>query len=368
MKLNLKEQLRMLALMLALPMVFVACSDDDDNDPTGGAPIVAQKGVFVFDSGNQGKNIDGALSFIDEKTNTATNDVFRTVNARSLGSTVQDGVILGQNLYIAVSESNTIEVVDKNTLVSVTQIAPTAEQGSKPRDIVTDGKYVYVSMYSGHVSRIDASKNVIDKTVKVGPNPEEMAVANGCLYVVNSDGLNWEAGYVNGKSVSKIDLASFAETKIPVGLNPTKIVADASGNLLVICMGNYSDVPASIWKISSSDAVEDWGKPATIMAVKGNSLYTVYDSYAGADAVEYTVYNTLTGSVEKDNFVASPVDSPSGIAVDPDNGNIFITSYTLVGGFASYTTPGYVNEYSADGTFVKKYDVGVGAVCMTFLK
>ena len=71
---------------------------------------------------------------------------------------------------------------------------------------MTDGKYVYVSMYTGVVSRIDPSTNTIDKTVAVGPNPEEMVIVNKSLYVTNSDGNNYNAGYANGKSVSKISL------------------------------------------------------------------------------------------------------------------------------------------------------------------
>lgn len=107
---KLKEQLRMLVILLAMPLAFVAC---DNNDDENGAPIVAEKGVFVFNSGNQASGIDGTLSFIDEKTETVSNNVFETTNERKLGSTVQDGVILGNNLYIAVSKSNTIEVVNK---------------------------------------------------------------------------------------------------------------------------------------------------------------------------------------------------------------------------------------------------------------
>ena len=140
--------------------------------------LLPRKAFFVFNSGNQASGIDGTLSFIDEKTETVSNNVFETTNERKLGSTVQDGVILGNNLYIAVSKSNTIEVVNKNTLVSVVQIVPTPAQGNTPRDIVTDGKYVYVSMYTGVVSRIDPSTNTIDKTVAVGPNPEEMVIVN----------------------------------------------------------------------------------------------------------------------------------------------------------------------------------------------
>lgn len=50
---------------------------------------------------------------------------------------------------------------------------------------------------------------------------------------MNSDGMNYNAGYANGKSVSKIALSTFTEEKkIAVGMNPTKIAADASGNVL----------------------------------------------------------------------------------------------------------------------------------------
>ncbi len=68
-------------------------------------------------------------------------------------------------------------------------------------------------MYTGVVSRIDPSTNTIDKTVAVGPNPEEMVIVNKSLYVTNSDGNNYNAGYANGKSVSKISLSDFVEEK-----------------------------------------------------------------------------------------------------------------------------------------------------------
>lgn len=362
---NVKETFKYLALGFIMPIAFTSCSDDDDETPE--EPSLAEKGVFVFNTGNQGSSIEGSLSFIDKKNGQVINNAFKTVNSRSLGMTVQDGVILGNNLYIAVSESNTIEVVNKNTLESVTQIQPTADEGSTPRDIVTDGTYVYVSMYSGHVSRINPNTNSIDKTVAVGPNPEEMAITNGSLYVVNSDGLNWGAGYVNGKSVSKINLTSMTEKKIAVGLNPTRIGADKSGNVLLLCMGDYGANPASIWKINSNDVATDMGITATIMSVSGNTLYTINSPW-GASEITYKSYNTTNGTVISESFVTEPVDSPAGIAINSEDGSIFITSYNLVGGYASYNTPGYVAEYTSNGTFVKKYDVGTGAVSMTILK
>ncbi len=40
-------------------------------------------------------------------------------------------------------------------------------------------------------------------------------------------------------------------------------------------------------------------------------------------------------------------------------GDVFVTSYNMVGGYASYSTPGYVEQYKADGSLVKHYDTYV---------
>jgi len=318
-------------------------------------------GVLVFNSGNMYSSIDGSLTLIRSEYD-VTGNVFSTVNGRSLGSTVQDGVECGDNLYIAVDGSNTIEVVNKYTFESVTTIKPSQEQG-EPRDIIEEDDMIYVSMYTGYVARINPATNQIDKYVEVGPNPEEMAVLGDYLYVVNSDGLNFDANYDNGKSVSKIDLKTFTEVKkIPVGLNPTKIL-EADDNLYVLCMGNYGYdpnyeyVPSNLYKIDVTDNVTDLGIQGTFMSEDDDVLYMIYYPYY-EQGTTYTSYNLSDMSVKSSAFVDTRLDAPAGISVE--DGKIYISSYNLVDGYASYTTDGYVNEYTTDGTFVKKYDVGVG--------
>lgn len=376
---NWKKQLKYWMWAFTLPLVFCACDNDDNPGGDDDKPFRAERGVYVFNAGNQRSSIDGSLSFIDlASPRGLTNNVFMTVNGRSLGSTVQDGVIWGDDMYIAVSESNTIEVVDKHTVASVAQIRPTAEQGKQPRDIVTDGKYIYVSMYDGYVSRIDPATNTIDKTVQVGPNPEEMAVLNGYLYVANSDGFNFPA--LTNSSVSKIALDDFTEEeKIMVGKNPCKVVAhEASGKLFVICMGDYTEAnPNSLWTIdAATDKVTDLHVNATLMCLSGNTLYTVYNQYGSPEANSYISYNATDNSVLNEAFIpadrisedftANVVDNPQGIAVDPVSGHIFITSY--VSDPNSYTLPCYIFEYNAQGEALAKYDVGVGAVNMLVLE
>ena len=322
--------------------------------------VDAENMLLVFNGGSMYSSIDGSLSAIKfERSQTVSNNVFSTANGRSLGATVQDGVVYGDNLYIAVDGSNTIEVVNKYSFKSVTTILPD-QTAYEPRDIVADDNYIYVSMYTGYVARIDPKTNKIDKTVQVGPNPEEMVVENGFLYVVNSDGLNYGNNYENGKTVSKIDLKSFTEVKkINVGLNPTAI-QESADKIFVLCMGNYGDVPASLYVIDENDNVTNTGIPASFFTEEDDVLYVVDSPWGGSTS--YTSYKASDLSVVSESFIKTPVDSPAGITVD--DGRIFVSSYNLVNGYASYSVEGYVNEYKMDGTLVKKYDVGVGPVHM----
>ena len=382
-----RDVLKLFAMMVVLPFVFAACDNDDDPvpvptpeptpvpepDPDYSVPADKQ-GLFVFNGGNQGKGIDGSLSFINFSKKEVSNDVFTSKNSRSLGGTVQNGAVFRDLLYIAVCGSKTIEVMDKLTMESVKQIAiPSSADG--PRFVVADDNYVYASLYSGAVIRINPATNEIDKTVDVGPNPEEMVIANGFLYVVNSDGLNYENGYADGMSVSKIDLASFTEVKkIAVGVNPARIASDGT-NVYALCNGDYYTMPSTIYKISADDSTIDLGVEAAWMVVNNGMLYTISsvwttddgDNWYTVDA--YTQYDLKDMSVKSSAFLGeNVVDAPAGIAFDAEGSQLFVSSYNKVGGFASYDTDGYVNQYDLQGNLVKKYDVGVGPCYMLVLR
>jgi len=112
--------------------------------------------------------------------------------------------------------------------------------------------------------------------------------------------------------------------------------------------------------IDKNDNVTDTHIPATFFTEDDDILYVVDSPWGGVTS--YTSYKASDLSVLSQNFIKTPVDSPAGIAVDEDR--IFVSSYNLANGYASYDTDGYVNEYKLDGTLVKKYNVGVGPVHM----
>ena len=359
-----RDFLKLLVMMLAVPFVFAACSDDDDPvpvptpeptpipDPEPDYSVPAdQQGLFVFNGGNQG-SIDGSLSFINFSKQEVSNNVFAAKNNRSLGATVQNGAVFKGALFIAVYDSKTIEVVDKLTLESIKQIT-TPSTSNGPRYVVADDQYVYASLYSGEVIRINPATNEIDKTISVGPNPEEMVIANGFLYVVNSDGLNYQNGYVNGKSVSKIDLSSFTEVKkIEVGVNPTRIATDGT-NVYALSTGDYTpENPSSIWKIDAQDNATDTGIGASWLAVQDGVLYTINSVFDEnwMTTNYYITYNLSDMSVNSSAFLGeNVVDAPAGICIDAEGGNLFVSSYNLAYGYASYDTEGYVNQYDLNG-------------------
>lgn len=361
-------------------LCFTACSDDDDKPEIPETPDTPENPdtpnnpdnpdnpdnqlVFVLNQGNMGKNIPGSLSKIDLTAGTIVNNAFKDANGRILGDTPQCAMIYGSKLYVGVYQSNTIEVMDAVTLKSEKTIS-LSSTAKGPRGIAAKDGYVYFSMYDGYAARLDTLSLTIDKTIKVGPNPDEIAIAGNYLYVTNSDGMNFNNSYADGYTVSKINLSTFTEEKkINVGMNPTKIVSNGT-DVFVISMGDYSSVnPSTLKQIKEDDSVETLFN-AGLMAINGDKLYCVYAPYTKKDepAIPPTYYEYVISTKVKTELQLANIISPVAIGINPSTGNIFVSSYSVEYG---YSDPCIVNEYSSTGTFLKKYDVGVGAGCFVF--
>lgn len=346
-------------------LTFTACSNDDDKDLPINRTEGEYYGGFTVNQGNQGNNIPGSLTNIDYETGEAHQNAFRTANKRVLGDTPQSAIIFGDKMYIAVYMSNTIEIVNKTTLKSEKTISLTGT-GTQPRYMTGKGNYVYVSMFDGYVSRIDTRTLEIDKTIKVGPNPDELAIAGDYLYVTNSDGMNYLNGYADGFTVSKINLSTFTEEKkITVGMNPTKAVSNGK-DVFVICMGDYSaENPATLMRINTADDSVEKLFGATLMTINGNNLYTVNAPATWGSleltAPTYSVYSI--SDKKKTDLKLENIIQPIAIGVEPKSGHIFISSYSVENGWSD---PCVVNEYAASGSFLKSYNAGIGASCLVF--
>lgn len=372
-----KKYLLGLAVLLMGTAVMTSCDPAEDYPET--YLQVYSTGAYVVNSGNMYSKIESSLTAIDYASSTATQNVFKTANGRSLGNTANDGIVYGNKIYLAVDQSNTIEVIDKKTKQSIKQIKTTdllgKAEGAEPRHIIADGGKVYFTTYGGYVAAVDTINFVLADKYKVGSCPEGLVIGGSNLYVANS---NYGKG---GGNISCIDLSSKkVETKNIEGVNNPTGIYYASG-LLYVLDNQYNDASWNAYGENSlrtvnfaegkSQKVADGNYAVCVtpgattrMQAAHPYFYVLNAPFGGTPSVSVLA----AGSTQPQAMTLSekPV-SPCGIFADPLNGHIFVLSYKMGDkGTPDYNGNGYVVEYDSAGQKQHEYETGVGSCAMFF--
>ena len=370
-----KKYLLGLAVLLMGTAVMTSCSDDNDGPKTYLQEY--STGAYVVNSGNMYNKIESSLTAIDYASSTATQKVFKAANGRPLGDTANDGIVYGNKIYLAVDQSNTIEVIDKKTKKSIKQIETTKllgnAEGAEPRHIIADGGKVYFTTYGGYVAAVDTTSFALQKKWKVGNYPEGLVFGNGNLYVANS---NYGAG---GGNISCINLSNDnVETKNIEGVNNPTYYAS---NVLYVLDNQYYDASYNAYGENSLRTVE-FAQGTSQKVADGNYAVCVTPGAITRTQVVrpyFFVLNAPFGGTPSVSVLAAgstqpqamtlsemPV-SPCGIFADPLNGHIFVLSYKMGdNGYADYNGNGYVVEYDSAGQKQHEYETGVGSCAMFF--
>lgn len=374
-----KKYLLGLAVLLMGTAVMTSCDPARDYPET--YLKVYSTGAYVVNSGNMYNKIESSLTAIDYASSTATQNVFKTANGRTLGNTANDGIVYGNKIYLAVDQSNTIEVIDKKTKQSIKQIKTTdllgKAEGAEPRHIIADGGKVYFTTFGGYVAAVDTTSFALQKKWQVGSYPEGLVIGNGNLYVANS---NYGAG---GGNISCINLSNDnVETKNIEGVNnPTGIYY--ASNVLYVLDNQYYDASYNAYGENSLRTV-DFAQSKSQKVAEGNyavcvtpgatttrdvevvrpHFFVLNAPYGGTPSVSMLV----AGSTQAQAMTLSEMPvSPCGIFADPLNGHIFVLSYKMGdSGYADYNGNGYVMEYDSTGKKLHEYETGVGSCAMFF--
>lgn len=349
----------------ALASVKIVDLKPSDPTPEEPEPTVDNGGIYFLNSGKMGSNNAG-LSFFSLNTMTMVVDTFMNVNERGLGDTANDMIVYGSKMYIAVYGSNVIEVTDLSGK-SIKQIKSSGDV-LLPRFFTSDAGKVYVSLYDGYVARLDTASLEIEAKVKVGRNPEQLAISNNKLYVANSGGLDYNTPIGYDKTVSVVDLASFEETKkIEVVTNPVNLTTDSQGDVYLVSMGDYGAIPNTFQRIDpKTDEVTTITETnATEMASTGDKLYMIYSQYDANwnQVVSYISYDAINEKVISDNFITdgTTIAKPYKIGADPVTGYIYVTA-------SDYTNNGDVYAFDASGKKLFQFEVGLNPVKAVFVK
>ncbi|MDR1406734.1 MAG: hypothetical protein LBJ23_01650 [Tannerella sp.] len=343
---------------IACAFAVTSCDGGNDPEPPVVEPV-ASSAVYFLNSGNFGSN-DASIDFVNLTPENGAGEIvsnlFFTKNGRKLGDTANDMIVCGRKLYIAVSGSKTVEVIALDG-ASLKQLRFDGD----PRYFAAHEGKVYVTLFDGHVARIDTATLAVEKTVQVGRNPEQIAVAGNRLYVANSGGLDYMSDIGYDRTVSVIDIPSFTETeKIEVGVNPVGVAADSEGDIYVASAGNYADIPAVFQRIDANGSVTVVeGITANKMASSGERIYILSSQYDENWNATYAfiAFDAIRETVLSDHFIepGSEPSKPYEIGIDVQTGHIYVSS-------SDYVSNGTFHEYDPQGKPVRRWSLGLNPV------
>ena len=335
--------MRLISLCI-LFFVLVACKKKTNTIHTNVSEL--KHGLLVLNEGLFNLN-NASLSWIDLTTNNVSDDFFLQKTGRKLGDTGNDLQCYGGKVYVLINVSSTIEVLDAKTGQSLKQIVMQENGTAKqPRNLAFYENKVFVSCFDGYVDVIDTSSLSIEKRIKVGNNPENMAVLNHRLYVSNSGGLIPSLD----STLSVIDCQNLVELKkMVVGKNPGKIVAQNDSTLYVHVRGNYSTIPSELKKIHIGLT---------------SSQETIPIKISGMEKMENYLLIYTSESVSLYDMKANTVINTSFISLK-DITTLYRIQYIealkqlFVFDANAYTNTGYIHRFSNSGLFIQKYHVGL---------
>lgn len=347
-------------MFILCAFTLASCSDDDDDK------ITVEEGIYVLNNGKIGSN-NSTVTYYNPVTGVSdVTDVYAAQNQRGLGDSGQDILCGGKYIFLAVYNSNRISVMTRD-FVEIASIPLVREgQPQSPRSLAYADKKLYVSLYDGYVAKINTSDFTVEAQVKVGRNPEGLAVSNGKLFVANSGGMDYNTPVGYDKTVSVINLKTFeVEKTIEVALNPTALTTVDNGDVYCISMGNYGDVPNTLQKINPKDYTVTKVGGATEMATDGKKLYLMLSQYDvnWNQTISYPVYDTEKGEMLSGEWVkdASAIVKPYKLVYEPVTEHLYLTS-------SDYVNNGDVYVYETDGTLVTKFGAGLNPLKVVYVK
>lgn len=310
----------------AVTFGFASCSDDHNSDSEPSVPTTV--GYYILNRGNYNKN-NANLAYYDVADKKLITDYYKKQNNVDLGSDAQQIFQYGSKLYISVTTSNNIVVTDLEGN-KLGEASPKNAQGQPvgPRCFTAMNGKVYVSYFSGSaIGIMDTTSLSITGTIDLGTTaaggsryPEELAVANGNIYVALSE-------YGKGNKVGVINPTSQKiEKEIEVTINPVSLSTGKNGDVYSISMGNYGDIKNTLEVIHKNGSVEKLGNGSR-MTVVGDYLYVVYAQY-GDPAPTFSKYSTSDNKLVSDKLIsdASLLTNPNSIDVDPVSEDIYISN------------------------------------------
>lgn len=338
------------SFVFSVPMLFISCGDDDNNNANSGNNAGAER-CYIVNQGGMNEN-DGTIQYYDFETGLATaadaeGNIFTLQNGEMLGDIAQDLLWVDEKLFVTVSGSQKLEVLDEEGK-RLREPYRFEVEGASPRMMATDGKSVYMTNYDGNVYVYSASTAEFIKRIPVGKRPEGIVYIDGYLVVSNAGDL-----YAYNGTLSIVDAESGETTATIKMTNPYINSIVCNGEVYLIDAGNYYDIPSNVYRVSLDGTVTSLGFSASAIASYENCLYYVNTSYdENWTAIYSPLYalDVVTGE-RREILSSDEMNNVYSLSVNPENGDIFV-------GYAQYGVLGTMRIWGSDGEPKGAFGVG----------
>jgi len=328
-------------ILVFLYVVVLSCTKIPGNQK---GSFLTGSGVFIVNEGNfTGGN--GSLSFYSYDSAKIYNDLFLNINGWPLGDVPNSMILNDDKAYIVVNNSGKIEVINKNTLESLSTISGLIS----PRNIaiVSNNKAYVTSMYSNSVAIINLTDNSISGYINLRRSSETIVVSLNKAFISN---------WVGGKEVMVINTANDKVVdSIEVGVEPESMVLDKNKIVWVLCNGGWArDYFAELIGINSiTNKIE---KRFTFPTKQASPNCLQIDGTG--ESLYYLENGVWLMKITASVLPSSPLIAESGhyfykLGINPVNSDIFITDAL------DYQKKGYVLYYKKDGTLVSELSADI---------
>jgi hypothetical protein len=391
---NLNQLFSRLFLLSLFSFAFFSCEDVvekpiDDDFPNDSTTVITDstiitsvynREILVISQGGFGLNTaslhsKGQIhsstfytkdsSIVETFVDTLSNDIFYSANEFELGDMANDIITSGDKIYILVSNSGILEIINKKTYESEATINLKDVNGefAYPQNMeIYEGKIYITDASASNIIVFDIASESVSGTIPTGPNPADIEIYDGMVYTANTAYGNTSDTFSGNRTVSVIDIAKGKEIKqITVGTNTRFIDIDEDNNVLYV---GYTDITwdgkiggIKSYNLTNYEEINSFDIGIlTDLQVKDDNLYFITST--GLNKIDLF----LSGS---ELFIQNLSDGESWSSfLVAENDDIWILNAK------GYTTNGSALYFESGSTIInpKKYEVGVAPIKIIFNK
>lgn len=329
--------LKLLYAVFLLAVIMLSSCDKKNDNPDNIIDIRPGNGVFLLHEGGFNQ-LNASLGFQNYSTQEPQLNLYQQANGKALGDVFQSMTILGNDGFLVLNNSRTIERIDLKTI----DLKSSLSLAHAPRVLLpvsTDRAYIS-TIFSPWLLVADLDPlNIVD-SIYLGHWSEEMLILQDQVWVAAS----------NHDQIYQINPTNHAITdSITVGYGASHLALDMDGRIWVMCIGNFVDIPASIHVVD----------PVTGSLVKSmvfsQSEFPSKLQIAG-DKVFYLNGGLHRLSNQDNTLSVTPFIagfSYYGYRIDPSDGRIWMADPV------DFQQKGKIDVFAPDGLFIRSYSAGI---------